>query len=102
MLNSIDIIAKKHYLPKDPDYFKTYYQNNNKGILVPCPRCNRCTSKVNLAKHMKRPICLRAFVVRITQEVADRLGLDPRPLDEIDQEEIQFLDTINHSKTIMT
>ncbi len=90
------IIARKHYHPKDPDYFKSYYQNNNKGILVSCPRCNRCTSKVNLSKHMKRNICLKAFVVRMTLEIADRLGLDPRPQDEIDQEEIQFLATRIH------
>ena len=77
-----DIIAKKHYHPKDPDYFKTYFQVNNKGLLIPCPRCNHCTSKVNLSKHMKRNICLKRFVAKITLEVADRLGLDPEGTDE--------------------
>ena len=91
MSEPIDIIARKHYYPKDPDYFKTYFQNNNKGVLVSCPRCHRCTSKVNLSKHMKRTICFKAFVVEITQEIANRLGLDPRPQDEIDNEEQQFL-----------
>ena len=67
----IDIIAKKkQYLPKDPDYFKTYYQDMNKGVYIGCPSCGRPTSKVNLSKHMKRTICLRVFIAR---ELADRL-----------------------------
>ena len=82
MNNTTDIIAKKQYHPKDPDYFKTYFQENNKGVLVPCPRCNRCTSKVNLSKHKKRNICLKRFVTHITLEVAARLGLDPGGTDE--------------------
>ena len=78
MAESMNIMAmKKQYRPKDPDYFKTYYQNNNKGVLVLCPCCNRRTSKVNLTKHMKRNICLRRVVVDITLELAERLGLDP-------------------------
>ena len=94
MNNTTDIIAKKQYHPKDPDYFKTYFQENNKGVLVPCPRCNRCTSKVNLSKHMKRNICLKVFVKRITLEVASRLGLNPEVCDESGQEENNHSDLI--------
>ncbi len=82
MSQPTDIIAKKkQYPPKDPDYFKTYYQDRNRGVYIGCPRCGRPTSKVNLSKHMKRNICLRAFVVDITLEIADRLGLNPEGSD---------------------
>ena len=78
----IDIIAKKkQYPPKDPDYFKTYYQDRNKGVYIGCPRCGRPTSKVNLSKHMTRNICLRVFVANITLEIAERLGLNPEGSD---------------------
>ena len=59
---------------KDPDYFKKYYQNNNKGVMMECPRCHRQTSKVNLSKHMKRNICLVNFVGQIVNKVVDTLG----------------------------
>ena len=86
----MDIIAKKKQYPhKDPDYFKTYYQNNNRGVYIGCPRCGRPTSKVNLTKHMKRNICLRAFVADIKLELADRLGLNP---DDSGPEEIDIPD----------
>ncbi len=94
MSQPIDIIEKKRYHPKDPDYFKTYFQENNKGVLVPCPRCNRCTSKHNLSKHMKRNICLKRCVVDITLELASRLGLNPEPISESDQEEQNHSDLI--------
>jgi len=86
----MDIIAKKkQYPPKDPDYFKTYYQNNNKGLYIGCPHCGRPTSKVNQSKHMKRNVCLRRAVVDITLELADRLGLHP---EHSDPEEIYVPD----------
>ena len=56
---------------KDPDYFKKYYQANNKGVQVCCPRCNKSTSKVNMSKHMRRNICLNAFVVGIVEQICE-------------------------------
>ena len=82
MSEPTDIIAKKQYHPKDPDYFKTYYQDNNKGLYIGCPRCGRPTSKVNLSKHMKRNICLKKCTINLTLEIARRLGLDPDGTDE--------------------
>jgi len=55
----MDTVVKNPQHPKDPDYFKKYYQNNNKGVGLSCPRCHRNTSKVNLSKHMKRNICFK-------------------------------------------
>ena len=90
MSQPMDIIAKKkQYPPKDPDYFKTYYQEKNKGLYIGCPQCGRPTSKVNLSKHMKRNVCLRRAVVNITLEIAERLGLDPYDPEE---EEIDIPD----------
>ena len=70
--------------PKDPDYFKKSNQNNNKGVMMECPRCHRQTSKVNLSKHMKRNICLVTFVAEMVNKVVDTLGIQ-RP-DTADHE----------------
>ena len=73
--------------PKDPDYFKKYYQNNNKGVMMECPRCHRQTSKVNLSKHMKRNICLVTFVAEMVNKVVDTLGIQrPEIPDTSDHE----------------
>ena len=62
---------------KDPDYFKKYYQNNTKGVQICCPRCNKSTSKANMSKHMKRNICLKAFVVGIVEQICEDQNLHP-------------------------
>ena len=56
---------------KDPDYFKKYYQANNKGVQIQCPRCNKFTSKVNMSKHVKRNICLKAFVFGMAEQTSE-------------------------------
>ena len=58
-ITSMDTVVKKSQHPKDPDYFKKYYQINNKGVAMSCPQCHRNTSKANLSKHMKRNICFK-------------------------------------------
>ena len=77
MINSDDSIERKPQGPKDPDYFKKYYQLKNKGVLVPCPRCHKETSKVNLSKHMKRNSCLKAFVIDMAEQVIENLRISP-------------------------
>ena len=73
--------------PKDPDYFKKYYQNNNKGVMMECPRCHRQTSKVNLSKYMKRHICLVTFVAEMVNKVVDTLGVQrPDTADHANEE----------------
>ena len=68
---SMDIVVRHKSGCKDPDYFKKYYQANNKGVQVPCPRCNKLTSKVNMSKHLKRNICLKTFDVGMLEQVME-------------------------------
>jgi len=78
MINSDpESIERKPQGPKDPDYFKKYYQLNNKGVNVECPRCHKQTSKVNLSKHMKRNSCLKAFVTEMVEQVIEDLRISP-------------------------
>jgi len=73
------VIKKKTQHPKDPDYFKIYYQNNNKGVMIQCPRCHCQTSKVNISKHMKRDICLKKYVSEVTLLIMAKIGISPDP-----------------------
>ena len=72
-----DIVLRHKSGCKDPDYFKKYYQANNKGVQVPCPRCNKLTSKVNMSKHLKRNICLKAFVIGIVEQILEDENIHP-------------------------
>ena len=65
------IVMKTKSGCKDPDYFKKYYQANNKGVQIQCPRCNKFTSKVNMSKHLKRNICLKTFVIGMVEQVME-------------------------------
>ena len=69
-MEAIDTVRNKSGC-KDPEYFKKYYQANNKGVQIPCPRCNKPTSKANMSKHLKRNICLKAFVIGIVEQVLE-------------------------------
>ena len=62
---------------KDPEYFKKYYQANNKGVLVPCPRCNKITSRVNISNHMMRNICIKACVIQIVRQICEENDIRP-------------------------
>ena len=68
---SMDIVVRHKSGCKDPDYFKKYYQANNKGVQIQCPRCNKVTSKVNMSKHVKRNICLKACVIGMVEEISE-------------------------------
>ena len=61
----------------DLDYSKKYYQANNKGVQIQCPRCNKFTSKVNMSKHLKRNICLKAFVIGIVEQILEDENIHP-------------------------
>ena len=45
--------------PKDPDYYKNYYNEKLKGAEIPCPRCGVMYSKVNLTNHKRTNTCVR-------------------------------------------
>ena len=62
---------------KDPDYFKKYYQANNKGVQVCCPRCNKSTSKVNMSKHMRRNICLKIAAIGLIEQICENYNIHP-------------------------
>jgi ribosomal protein S27AE len=83
MMNSdTDSMERKAQHPKDPDYFKKYYQLHNKGVMVECPRCHKHTSKVNLSKHMKRNSCLKVFVTEMVEQVLEDLHISPDSFPE--------------------
>ena len=46
--------------PKDPDYYKNYYNEKLKGVTVNCPHCDVPTIKLNLTNHMKSDRCAKA------------------------------------------
>ncbi len=71
------IIEKHRSGVKDPDYFKKYYLANNKGVQVPCPRCNKLTSRVNISKHLKRNICLKVAVVGLVEQICEEHNIHP-------------------------
>ena len=45
-------IRENKKLPKDPDYFKKYYQNKTKLIKIKCETCNIDVEKSNLSRHL--------------------------------------------------
>ena len=76
--------------PKDLDYFKKYYQNNNKGVMMSCPHSHRLTSKVNLSKHLKRNICFKVSAALNAIVEAYALGMPRAEIpDTADHENIE-------------
>jgi len=73
----MDIVVRNKSGCKDPDYFKKYYQANNKGVQVQCPRCNKFTSRVNMSKHMKRNICLKVCAIGLVEQIIEDFNLHP-------------------------
>ena len=72
-----DIVLRHKSGCKDPDYFKKYYQANNKGVQVPCPRCSKMTSRVNLSKHLKRNIYLKIAAIGLIEQICENYNIHP-------------------------
>ena len=74
---SMDIVVRHKSGCKDPDYFKKYYQANNKGVQIQCPGCNKFTSKVNMSKHVKRNICLKIAAIGLIEQICENYNIHP-------------------------
>jgi hypothetical protein len=47
--------------PRDPEYFKQYYQQKLKGVTVHCEICNKDVAKDKKARHARSKAHMRKF-----------------------------------------
>ena len=47
--------------PRDPEYFKQYYQNKLKGVKYHCEVCNKDIAKDKKARHSQSKAHMRKF-----------------------------------------
>jgi hypothetical protein len=55
--------------PKDPEYFRQYYHDKVKGLIIICPCCGTETVRASLTNHKKTKACKK--IVEYKQESLD-------------------------------